>query len=35
MTAQFRAVFDTEITFSNGGGLQAQGFRVDLPTADA
>jgi hypothetical protein len=34
MTAQFRAVFDAEITFSNGGGLQAQRFRVDLPSAD-
>jgi len=28
---QYRAVFDAEVTFSNGGGLQAQGFRVDLP----
>lgn len=26
-----RAVFDAEITFSNEGGLQAQGFRVDIP----
>lgn len=35
MSPQYRAVFDAEITFSNGGGLQAQGFRVDLPTAAA
>lgn len=34
MSAQYRAVFDAEITFSNGGGLQAQEFRVDLPSAD-
>ncbi|HWU28468.1 MAG TPA: hypothetical protein VN041_05160 [Microbacterium sp.] len=27
----YRAVFDAEITFSNDGGLQAQGFRVDIP----
>jgi hypothetical protein len=30
----YRAVFDAEITFSNGGGLQAQRFRVDVPNAD-
>ncbi|MDY7543996.1 MULTISPECIES: hypothetical protein [unclassified Cryobacterium] len=30
---QYRAVFDAEIAFSNGGGLQAQGFRVDVPEA--
>lgn len=28
---QYRAVFDAEVTFSNEGALQAQGFRVDLP----
>ncbi|MGY4858251.1 hypothetical protein [Cryobacterium sp. AP23] len=28
---EYRAVFDAEITFSNSGGLQAQGFRVDVP----
>ena len=28
---EYRAVFDAEITFSNEGGLQAQGFRVDVP----
>ena len=32
---QYRAVFDAEITFSNEGGLQAQGFRVDVPDAHA
>jgi len=31
---QYRAVFDAEVTFSNEGGLQAQGFRVDLPGPD-
>jgi kynurenine formamidase len=30
---QWRAVFDITITFSNGGGLSADGFRIDLPTA--
>ena len=34
MSHQYRAVFDAEVTFSNGGGLQAQGFRVDLPRRD-
>lgn len=32
---QYRAVFDAAVTFSNEGGLQAQKFRVDLPSADA
>ena len=32
--SQYRAVFDAEITFSNEGGLQAQGFRVDVPDAN-
>ena len=27
----YRAVFDAEVTFLNGGGLQTQGFRLDLP----
>jgi kynurenine formamidase len=31
---QFRAQFDAEVTFVNGGGLSAQGFRIDLPAAD-
>jgi len=30
---QHRAVFDAEVTFSNGGGLRAEGFRVDVPSA--
>ncbi|MEV4413788.1 cyclase family protein [Catellatospora sp. NPDC049609] len=36
---EYRASFDANVTFSNGGGLQAQGFRLDVPgpdvTADA
>ena len=31
---EYRAVFDAEITFSNDGGMQAQGFRVDVPGPD-
>ena len=31
---QYRAEFDAAVTFTNGGGLQAQGFRVDVPHAD-
>jgi kynurenine formamidase len=31
VTLQYRAEFDAVVTFSNGGGLQAQGFRVDVP----
>ncbi len=31
---QYRAVFDAEISFVNGGGLSAQGFRLDLPTQE-
>jgi arylformamidase len=27
----YRASFDATVTFSNGGGLSAQGFRLDLP----
>lgn len=34
MTAQFRASFDAVVTFSNGGSLTAQSFRVDLPSRD-
>ena len=30
-----RAVFDFVITFSNGGGLRGEGFRLDLPGPDA
>jgi kynurenine formamidase len=32
---QYRAEFDATVTFRNGGGLQTQGFRVDVPNADA
>jgi len=32
MTAtQYRARFDADVRFSNGGGLRADGFRVDVP----
>jgi arylformamidase len=31
---EYRAVFDAEVTFLNGGGLQIQEFRLDLPAAD-
>jgi arylformamidase len=31
---EFRASFDADVTFLNGGGLQTQGFRLDVPTAD-
>jgi len=30
----FRAVFDARVAFANGGGLTAEGFRLDLPTGD-
>lgn len=30
----YRAHFDAEIDFVNGGGLRAEGFRLDLPSAD-
>jgi kynurenine formamidase len=29
--SEWRVAFDAELTFGNGGGLQAQGFRLDLP----
>lgn len=29
-----RAQFDAKVTFSNGGGLHAEGFRVDVPEPD-
>jgi kynurenine formamidase len=32
---EYRAVFDASITFRNGGGLQTQGFRLDIPHGDA
>jgi kynurenine formamidase len=28
---EFRAEFDADVTFLNGGGLQAQGFKLDVP----
>jgi len=31
---QKRVVFDFEIDFSNGGGLQGQGFRLDIEGED-
>jgi arylformamidase len=31
---EYRASFDASITFSNGGGLTARGFRVDIPSPD-
>jgi arylformamidase len=31
---QYRAQFDADVSFSNGGGLQARGFRVDVPGPD-
>jgi arylformamidase len=31
---QYRAEFDAAVTFLNGGGLQAQRFRVDVPRDD-
>jgi kynurenine formamidase len=32
---QYRAHFDARIEFANGGDLTANGFRLDLPSADA
>lgn len=31
MTEQYRAQFDAEIAFANGGGLRTEGFRLDIP----
>lgn len=33
--SDYRAVFDAQISFVNGGSLTANGFRLDLPDADA
>ena len=33
--AQYRAHFDFDLRFANGGGLSGTGFRLDLPTAAA
>jgi len=32
--SEYRAEFDAVVTFSNGGGLRADGFRVDVPCPD-
>jgi kynurenine formamidase len=34
MIDQWRACFDAEVTFANGGGLRTEGFRLDLPGDD-
>lgn len=31
---EYRASFDAEVTFRNGGGLQVQDFRLDVPGPD-
>ena len=31
---QYRAHFDAQVEFTNGGGLTAEGFRIDLPSED-
>jgi len=31
---EWRVQFDADVTFRNGGGLQSQGFRLDIPGAD-
>ncbi|UOE44002.1 cyclase family protein [Agromyces larvae] len=31
---EYRAVFDADVAFLNGGGLRAEGFRLDLPAPD-
>ncbi len=31
---EWRAQFDADVTFTNGGGIQAHGFRLDLPAPD-
>ncbi|MFC6354572.1 cyclase family protein [Luethyella okanaganae] len=31
---EYRAHFDAEVTFVNGGGLSTHGFRLDVPAAD-
>ncbi|MGH9601142.1 MAG: hypothetical protein ACRD24_02030 [Terriglobales bacterium] len=31
MTAEKRVKFDFEVDFANGGGLQGQDFRLDIP----
>ncbi|MEH0970810.1 cyclase family protein [Micromonospora sp. CPCC 205546] len=34
MGEQWRAQFDAEVTFANGGGLRTDGFRLDIPGRD-
>lgn len=34
MTDEWRAQFDADVTFLNGGSLQVRGFRLDLPGPD-
>ncbi len=34
MNGEFRAQFDAEVMFVNGGGLRAEGFRLDIPGPD-
>ena len=34
MIDEWRASFDADVTFANGGGLQVQGFRLDIPGQD-
>lgn len=34
MMTDYRASFDAEVTFSNGGDLTAKGFRLDIPSRD-
>ncbi|RZU73298.1 kynurenine formamidase [Micromonospora kangleipakensis] len=34
MAEQYRAQFDAEVTFANGGGLRTEGFRLDIPGRD-
>ncbi|MFI7071300.1 cyclase family protein [Micromonospora sediminicola] len=31
MTGEYRAVFDAEVRFANGGGLRTEDFRLDVP----
>lgn len=33
-TPEHRAMFDATLTFTNGGGLTVEGFRVDVPGPD-
>jgi kynurenine formamidase len=35
VTDEYRVQFDADVTFVNGGGLRAQGFRLDLPSPSA